>query len=76
MGNLCYSMEHQTTNGKYINEIVGECQSGFRKGKSILDHIFTLRQIMAKFYKFYKERHIIFIECLITPTLLNQPLEN
>jgi len=28
----------------YVNEIVGEYQSGFRKGKSTLDHIFTLRQ--------------------------------
>ncbi|KAL4123073.1 hypothetical protein QTP88_015305 [Uroleucon formosanum] len=46
----------------YVNEIVGEYQSGFRKGKSTLDHIFTLRQIMAKFYEFDKELHLIFID--------------
>jgi len=54
MGNVCYSMKHQTTNGKYINEIVGKCQSGFRNGRSTLDHIVTLRQIMAKCYIFIK----------------------
>ncbi|KAL4100675.1 hypothetical protein QTP88_020709 [Uroleucon formosanum] len=41
---------------------IGEYQSGFRKGKSTLDHIFTLRQIMAKFYEFDKELHLIFID--------------
>lgn len=46
----------------YVNEIVGEYQSGFRKGKSTLDNIFTLRQIMAKFYEFDKELHLIFID--------------
>lgn len=46
----------------YINEIVGDYQSGFRISKSTLDHIFTLRQIMSKFYKFDKELHLMFID--------------
>jgi len=33
----------------YVNEIFKDYQNGFRKGKSTLYHIFTLRQIMAKF---------------------------
>jgi len=42
--------------------MVGEYQSVFRKGKLTLEHIFTLRQIISKFYEFNKELHIIFID--------------
>lgn len=45
-----------------VNEIVGENQSRFKKGKSTINHIFTLRQIMAKFYKFDKKLHVVFID--------------
>lgn len=46
----------------YVNGIVGEYQSVFRRGKSALDHIITLRQIMSKFYEFDKDLHLIFID--------------
>lgn len=32
----------------YTDEIVGNYQSGFRKNKSAIDHIFVIRQIMGK----------------------------
>ncbi|XP_025192756.1 uncharacterized protein LOC112592826 [Melanaphis sacchari] len=47
---------------KFSTEIIGEYQCGFMKGKSTTDHIFTLRQVMEKYYEYDKDLHMIFID--------------
>ncbi|KAL4113759.1 hypothetical protein QTP88_017332 [Uroleucon formosanum] len=46
----------------YIEEIVGNYQCGFRRGKSTTDHVFALRQIMSKYYEFGKDLHLVFVD--------------
>eukprot|EP00102_Acyrthosiphon_pisum_P016797 XP_008187888.1 PREDICTED: uncharacterized protein LOC103310660 [Acyrthosiphon pisum] len=41
---------------------VGKYQCGFTKGRSTNDLIFTLRQIMEKYYEFDKDLHMTFID--------------
>ncbi|VVC36851.1 Hypothetical protein CINCED_3A001314 [Cinara cedri] len=47
---------------KYAEEIIGEYQSGFRKGKSTIDHIFVIRQLMEKYYEYAKDLHMVFVK--------------
>ena len=35
---------------RYVEEIVGEEQAGFRKGRGTVDQIFTIRQLAEKYY--------------------------
>ena len=37
-------------------------QCGFVKGKSTVDHIFTLRQTMEKYYEFDKDLYMLFVD--------------
>jgi len=46
----------------YVEEIVGKYQCGFRRGKSTADHVFSLRQIMSKYYEFGKDLHLVFVD--------------
>jgi len=46
----------------FIEEIFGDYQCGFRREKPTVDHIFGLRQIKAKYYEFYKELRLVFID--------------
>lgn len=46
----------------YATEIVGEYQCGFRKGKSTVDHIHTIRQLAEKHYEYNKDLHLVFID--------------
>lgn len=46
----------------YAEEILAEYQTGFRRGKSTTDHIFTLRQLMEKYYEYNKYLHILFVD--------------
>jgi len=46
----------------YVEDILTKYQTGFRRGKSTTDHIFTIRQIMEKFYEYNKDFHIIFVD--------------
>jgi len=57
----------------FVNAIVGEYQSGFRRGKLTLDQIFTLRQIMSKFYEFDKELHLIFTDYKQVHAIIIEP---
>uniref|UniRef100_A0A2S2NNU5 Retrovirus-related Pol polyprotein from type-2 retrotransposable element R2DM n=1 Tax=Schizaphis graminum TaxID=13262 RepID=A0A2S2NNU5_SCHGA len=47
---------------KYTNDIIRNYQTGFIKGKSTTDHIFTIRQTLEKYYEFGKEIHICFVD--------------
>lgn len=46
----------------YAEDILTEYQTGFRRGKSTTDHIFTIRQLMEKFYEYNKVLHILFVD--------------
>ncbi|KAL4104440.1 hypothetical protein QTP88_019741 [Uroleucon formosanum] len=46
----------------YATEIVGEYQCGFRKGKSTVDHIHTIRQLAEEHYEYNKDLHLVFID--------------
>jgi len=39
----------------YANEIIGEYQCGFRRNRSTIDHIFSIRQIFEKKWEYNKE---------------------
>ena len=39
-----------------------DSQSGFRPGRSVQDHIFTLRQITEKTYRYNSEVHVCFVD--------------
>jgi len=46
----------------YTVDIIGEYQCGFTRGKSTTDHIFTIRQIMKKYYEHDKDLYMIFVD--------------
>jgi len=50
------------TDWKYTPDIIGKYQTGFIKGKSTTDHIFTIRQALEKYYEFGKEVHLCFVD--------------
>ena len=45
-----------------VKTLVGPYQCGFRPGKSTIDQIFTLRQILEKTYEKQVDTHHIFID--------------
>jgi len=47
---------------EYSRDIIGDYQSGFLRGKSTSDHIFTIRQIMETFFEFGKDVHMCFVD--------------
>lgn len=46
----------------YAEEIIGDYQCGFRRGRSTTDQIFTLRQIMEKAWEFNISIHQLFVD--------------
>jgi sorting nexin-29 len=42
---------------------IGDYQSGFRQGRSTVDQIFTVRQLLEKCNEFGIETHHLFIDC-------------
>jgi len=46
----------------YVEYILEELQTGFRRRMSTTDHIFTLRQIVEQFYEYNKDLHILFVD--------------
>ena len=45
-----------------MEHLIGEEQMGFRKGRSTIDGVFTLQQIMEKHREYNRETHIAFID--------------
>ena len=46
----------------FTNDIIGQYQGGFRKGKSTTDQIFTIRQVMEKMWEYNKNHLHLFID--------------
>jgi len=46
----------------YTGQIIGDYQSGFRRDRSIMDHIFALRSILGKCYEYNITLHQLFID--------------
>ena len=46
----------------YIEEVIGDYQCGFRRGRSTIDHIFTIRQLMEKYWEYNKEMWQLLID--------------
>lgn len=45
----------------YANNIIGEYKNGFMSGRSMIEPIFALKQIIEKHYEFNKSLHLIFV---------------
>ena len=45
-----------------MENIVGEYQGGFRRGKSTINQIFILRTILEKCYEYNVDLHILFLD--------------
>jgi len=46
----------------YGDEIVGEYQGGFRRGKSTVDQIHIVKQVTEKCYKYNQELFMLFVD--------------
>ena len=46
----------------YAKEIIGDHKCGFRRKRSIIDHIFCIRQILEKKWEYNEEVHQLFID--------------
>jgi len=44
------------------DEIVGEYQGGFRRGKSTVDQIHIVKQVMEKCYEYNQELFMLFVD--------------
>lgn len=46
----------------HVEEIVGDHQSGFMKGRSTTDQIFILKQLTSKYWEYNKDVYVMFID--------------
>jgi len=46
----------------YREEIIGDYQAGFMTGKSTLDQILVVKQIIEKSHEFDKDVHLLFVD--------------
>jgi len=58
---------------KYSELTLGEYQAGFRSGRSTIDHIHVVRQILEKCYDFGIELHNVFIDFKQAFDKVNRP---
>lgn len=45
----------------YLRDIIGDYQCSLMSGRSTIDHIFTVKQLIEKRYEFNKDLHMLFI---------------
>lgn len=63
--NVAYKILATYLKNKLIEEMeinIGEYQSGFRQGRSVIDQIFALREIQAESYEYNKPMMLLFID--------------
>ena len=46
----------------YTKDIIGNYRYGFMRGKSTIDHIFTVKQLVEKHYEFDRDLHLLFVD--------------
>lgn len=46
----------------FVEEIVGDHQAGFMKGRSTTDHIYVLKDVLSKYWELDKSLYILFID--------------
>lgn len=56
----------------HIKEIIGDYQSGFIAGKSILDKIYVIKQLIEKSQGFDKDVHLLFVDFKATYNSVNR----
>jgi sorting nexin-29 len=47
---------------QYAQIVLEEYQCGFRRGRSKVEHIFIIRQLMEKCFEFSSDLHILFVD--------------
>src|SRR6202012_3149167 len=57
----------------YTEEIIGEYQGGFRQGRSTIDQIFTIRQIMEKAWEYNITIHQLFVDFIQAYDSIDRP---
>jgi hypothetical protein len=65
MGNAAYKILSNIILGKikpYIEKVMGDCQNGFRDGRSVTDNIFALRIINEELREYYQSVQYLFID--------------
>lgn len=45
-----------------VENEIGEYQCGFRKGRSVIDQLYTLREIQSESYAYGKETYVLFVD--------------
>jgi len=56
----------------YINEVVGEYQSTFTIGKSTIDQIHLIKQVVEKSHEFNKDVHLLFVDLKAAYDIINR----
>lgn len=57
--NICHVFKEKI-NSRNREHNIGEYQAGFRKGRSVIGQIYTLRELQARSLEYQTETHILF----------------
>lgn len=63
--NVTYKILATWIKGKvdeFSERLIGEYQSGFRSGRSVMDQVFTLKQIQERSHRLQLPTHLVFID--------------